>query len=132
MWKFLIIQPKQNQINEINSSGEKSIYYYKTILSFIEVEYEKSPEKLLEDFTTIITIMLHMARLYSKLDSKDVKKKVNNMALSLKIYEDTYKVIKRSSFVEGNQSLQEQIRICEEMINLLPVKISKINLGVEV
>lgn len=73
-----------------------------------------------------------MARLYSKLDSKDVKKKVNNMALSLKMYEDTYKVIKKSSFVEGNQSLQEQIRICEEMINLLPVKISKINLGVEV
>jgi hypothetical protein len=126
------MKPKQSQLDEINTACDKAIKYYKDILLFIEVEYEKAQEKHLEDFTTIITIKLHLARLYSKLDSKDVKKKVNNMAMSLKTYEDTRKVLSRSSFVVENPSLQEQLKICEEMVNLLPVKISKINRGEEV
>jgi uncharacterized membrane protein YgaE (UPF0421/DUF939 family) len=85
-----------------------------------------------EDFTTIITIKLHLARLYSKLDFKDIKKKVNNLAHSLKIYEETYHYIRKSNFVEQYPSLKEQLNICEEMINLLPVKISKINRGEEI
>ena len=82
--------PKQSQLNEINSIGENSIKYYKDILSFIEIEFNKSQEKTVEDFSTIITIKLHLARLYSKLDSKDIKRKVNNLAISLKLYEETY------------------------------------------
>jgi hypothetical protein len=89
-------------------------------------------EKTVEDFTTIVTIKLHLARLYSKLDSKDLKKKVNNLAASLKGYEEAYYLLKKSEFLKTNESLQDQYRICEEMINLLPVKISKINRGEEI
>jgi hypothetical protein len=124
--------PKQNQLDEINSAAEKAIYYYKSILAFIEVEYEKAAEKLIEDFNTIITIKLHLARLFSKLSSNDIKKRVNNLAISLKQYEDTKKLIGKSSFLGENSSLQEQFKICEEMVNLLPVKISKVNRGEEI
>jgi hypothetical protein len=124
--------PKQSQLNEINSIGENSIKYYKDILSFIEIEFNKSQEKTVEDFSTIITIKLHLARLYSKLDSKDIKRKVNNLAISLKLYEETYIRLKTCQFINSNGALLEQMQICEEMIQLLPTKISKINRGEEI
>ncbi len=126
------VTPKQTQYDDINCYGMKSIHYYKSILSFIEVEYAKAQEKLIDDFTTLITIKLHLARLHSKLDSKDLKKKVNYLAVSLKLYEETNTFIKNSSFVNEHASLREQLTICEEMIHLLPVKISKINRGEEI
>ncbi len=124
--------PKQSQLNEINAIGESSIKYYRDILSFIEVEYNKSQEKTVEDFSTIVTIRLHLARLYSKLDSRDIKKKVNNLAISLKCYEETYISLKTSKFVNSSSHLLEQMQICEEMIHLLPNKISKVNRGEEI
>jgi len=124
--------PKQNQLNEINSIGENSIKYYKDILSFIEIEFNKAQEKTVEDFSTIITIRLHLARLHSKLDSRDIKKKVNNLAISLKFYEETYIRLKTCQFINSSAALLEQMQICEEMIQLLPTKISKINRGEEI
>lgn len=124
--------PKQNQLNEINSIGENSIKYYKDILSFIEIEFNKAQEKTVEDFSTIITIRLHLATLHSKLDSRDIKKKVNNLAISLKLYEETYIRLKTCQFINSSGALLEQMQICEEMIQLLPTKISKINRGEEI
>lgn len=99
----------------------------------MEVEYEKpSDDKTVDDFITLITIRLNLARLYSKLDFKDIKKKVSYLASSLKLYENTYKSIKDCPYTPENQSLREQLKICEEMIGLLPVKISKINRGEEI
>jgi hypothetical protein len=79
-----------------------------------------------------VTIRLHLARLYSKLDSKDVKKKVNNLAVSLKLYEETYIRLKTCQFLNSSTALLEQMQICEEMIHLLPTKISKVNRGEEI
>jgi len=124
--------PKQSQLNEINSIGENSIRYYRDILSFIEIEYNKAQEKTVEDFSTLVTIRLHLARLYSKLDSKEIKKKVNHLAISLKCYEETYISLKTSQFLNSSSTLYEQLKICEEMIHLLPTKISKVNRGEEV
>jgi hypothetical protein len=113
---------------------EKAIFYYYSVLNFILKEYEKAQEKTLDDFSTIITIKLHLARLYSK-SGKENPERVNSLVKSLKVYEETYKLIKTSPFIKNgsaNPSLMEQYNICEEMINLLPVKIGKVNRGEEI
>jgi hypothetical protein len=125
--------PNQSQLDEINTFGNKAINYYKPILKFVESEYEKpEADTTVDDFMTIINIKLNLARLYSKLDSKDTKKKVNYLATSLKIYEEAYKNLKKSNYTNSHPQLSEHLVICEEMINLLPVKISKVNQGLEI
>jgi glucose-6-phosphate 1-dehydrogenase len=120
--------PRQNQFDEINLSGDKAVNYYKSILKFAESEYEKpNAETTVEDFITIITIKLNLARLLSKYDFKDLKKKVNYLTTSLKMYEETYSNLQKSQYTKTDSRLSEHLVICDEMINLLPVKISKIN-----
>lgn len=133
--KFDILRekiPKQSVLNEVNSFGEKSIYYYKQIMTFVQDEYNKSSEKTEDDFMTLITIKLNLARLYSKLIFNDIKKKVSTLAVSLRIYEDTYSNLKKSEFTGNSEALSDRLRICEEMINLLPIKIDKINNGIDI
>lgn len=82
---------------------------------------------------TLITIKLNIAKLYGKLFyDKDRKKRLNCVLSSLKFYEAVYANIKNSEFLNNSEPLKERFRICEEMIALLPVKIDKINNGMEI
>jgi glucose-6-phosphate 1-dehydrogenase len=127
------IVPKQQQLDEINSFGDKAVNYYKSILKFAESEYQKpNAETTIEDFITIITIKLNLARIFSKYDFKDIKRKINYLATSLKMYEEAYQNLKQSQYTNSDSRLAEHLMMCEEMINLLPVKISKVNRGEEI
>ena len=118
---------KKQSIDEIILLGEKCIYYYQKVLSYLQDEFNKLEEKSLEDLTTIVTIKLNIAKIYSKIPYTETKKRVNDLAASLKIYEETYNLITKSEFFKKNDLLKEQANICQEMISLLPVKINKIN-----
>jgi hypothetical protein len=108
------------------------LVYYKQLLDYLEAEFNKSEEKTLEDLQTIITIKMNIARLHSKITYSDTKKTVYSMAVSLRIYEDLYKQLKKSECYKMSESLADQMKICDEMINLLPSKINKINNGEEI
>ena len=96
-------------------------------MNYIEPEFKKAQEKTLEDLTTIVTIKLNMARIYTKLTYKDNKKIVSSMVSALKIYEEVYNSLKKNEYFKMSDALHEHMNICEEMINLLPSKINKIN-----
>ena len=119
------------EIDEINKSGENSIYFYKQIIDYIVNEYNKEEEKKLEDFITIITIKSNIARLYSKLIFlKDVQKRVDSLKKSLVLFKEVHKMLKESKEVFGDrEDLQENILMCEEMMGMIPIKIDKINKG---
>ena len=119
------------EIEEINSKGEKGLFYYNDIIKYIEEEYNKDEEKKVEDFITIITIKSNMARIYSKLIyNKDIKKRVEALKKSLNMYQEVYNHLKSStSFFNERPELQENLKMCEEMIGMLPIKIDKINRG---
>jgi flagellar biosynthesis/type III secretory pathway ATPase len=68
-----------------------------------------------------------MARLHSKLVHKEKNKVVSSMASALKIYEEVYNYLKKNEYYKMSDQLMEHMNICEEMINLLPTKINKIN-----
>ena len=119
------------EIEEINSKGEKGLFYYNDIIKYIEEEYNKEEEKKIEDFITIITIKSNMARIYSKLIyNKDVKKRVESLKKSLNMYQEVYNHLKNSKhFFNERPELQDNLNMCEEMIGMLPIKIDKINRG---
>jgi hypothetical protein len=127
-----IKQPKQSELIQINSLAEKALLYYKQLLEYLEAEFVKSEEKTVEELQTIITIKLNIARLLSKITYSDNKKVVSSLASALRIYEDVYKQLKKSDCYKMSDSLADQMKICEEMINLLPSKINKINSGEEI
>ena len=135
---YELIRVKKKKINyqeleEINKSGENSIYFYEQIIDYIVNEYNKEEEKKFEDFITIITIKSNIARLYSKLIFlKNVKKRVDSLKKSLVLFKEVYKMLKESKEIFGDsEDLQENILMCEEMIGMIPIKIDKINKGEE-
>ena len=135
---YELIRVKKKKINykeidEINKSGENSIYFYKEIIEYIVNEYNKEEEKKFEDFVVIITIKSNIARLYSKLIFlKDIKKRIDSLKKSLAIYKEVHKMLKESKDIFGErEDLQENILMCEEMIGMIPIKIDKINKGEE-
>ena len=122
-----------NEIEEINKSGEKSIFYYKEIIEYIVNEYNKEKEKKLEDLISIITIKSNIGRLYSKLIFlKDIKKRIDSLKKSLEIYKELHKLLIDSKNDFGDrEDIQENILMCEEMIGMIPIKIEKIAKGEE-
>ena len=120
-------------IEEINTYGNKSLFYYEDIIGYIENEYGKETEKKFEDFITIITIKSNIARLYSKIIYvNDIKKRVDSLKKSLEIYNQVYILLKGAKDIFGDkEELKENLNMCEEMIGMLPIKIDKINRGEE-
>ena len=134
--KLEIIREKEKKLkyssfSDINPYGEKSVFHYRKLLSYLESELSKATEKNLQDYTTIITIKLHVSRILSKLIYKDYKKRVDSLHKALIIYEEVYKSL-QSQNSEYKENLNEQLNICLEMIHLLPVKITKVNNGEEI
>ena len=134
--KIEVLREKEKKLKlshfaDFNKLGEKAIFYYRSLLNFLEPEYQKAEEKNLTDLTTIITIKLHEARISSKLIYKDVQKRVEVLKKAYLIYEEVFNFLRKQpkDFLE---TFKEQIVICDEMIHLLPVKINKINHGEEI
>ena len=123
----------QKRIDEINKFGNKSLFYYKDIIGYIETEYGKETEKKFEDFITIITIKSNIARLYSKIIYvNDIKNRVDSLKISLDIYKQVHILLKGAKDIFGDkEELKENLTMCEEMIGMLPIKIDKINRGEE-
>ena len=135
-YELIRLQQKKvraKDIDEINDKGEKCIYYYKDIIDYIVSEYNKETEKNVDDFVTIITIKSNIARIMSKLIyGHNIKKKVEAMKESLKLYTEVKSLLKgASNFLNEHQVLKENLKMCEEMVEMLPLKIDKINRGEE-
>ena len=135
-YELIRLQQKKvraKDIDGINDKGEKCIYYYKDIIDYIVSEYNKETEKNVDDFVTIITIKSNIARIMSKLIyGHNIKKKVEAMKESLKLYTEVKSLLKgASNFLNEHQVLKENLKMCEEMVEMLPLKIDKINRGEE-
>ena len=117
----------RKNIDDVNNLGEKSINYYTHLFKYLEDELKKTNENSIEDYSTLITLKLNTARIYSKLSYQDKNKNVNSLTHALKYYEEVDKLFKSTNIMNKTAFLEEQNKLCQEMIQLLPVKIGKIN-----
>ncbi|MCQ2817587.1 MAG: hypothetical protein MJ252_10015 [archaeon] len=133
-FELLKIQTKKlklKDVENINSKGEKCIFYYKDVIEYIQKEYQKEAEKTAEDFITIITIKSNIARITSKLIyNHDLKKRVANLKESYNVYNEVLELLKGGGqFFTEHPELKDNLKVCQEMVEMLPLKIDKINRG---
>ncbi len=117
----------RKSIDEVNNIGEKSLNYYLSLTKYLEEELLKNSENSIEEYSTLVTLKLNAARISSKLSYPEKQKNVNCLTQALKLYEDVDKLFKSTNIMKQSSFLEEQNRLCQEMIHMLPVKISKIN-----
>jgi ribosome maturation protein Sdo1 len=92
----------------------------------LELEFQNTNERTIEDLNTLIMIKINMAKISSKLVYKDSKKTLLQMKNSLSLYKEAYNIISNlMSNMSINETLKNQFKVCEEMIHLLPMKIAK-------
>eukprot|EP00347_Sterkiella_histriomuscorum_P007379 403349164 len=121
--------PKKVEIEELNSLGLKSIQYSHHVVEIILKKEEKF------DYLQAITnIYLSTARIYSKLYDKTKQIQLQFLNKSLNEYEIlkkfTAEFMKEKKISQANElppGVQESYKIMLEMIELLPLKITKIN-----
>ena len=85
-----------------------------------------------------MNIYLSTARIYSKIYVKDEQVQVKNLECSFRDYEFLSKFMKdymKETKIDGPSSLPpgmaEPFRLMSEMVDLLPVKISKLNAKIQ-
>jgi hypothetical protein len=113
-------------LDEINKLGEKSLDYYSQLFTFIESELKKDTETA-DDYSSLITLKLNAARICSKMNYVDNSKNVKSLKNALMYYEECNRIFNSTNLLKNNILMEEQYKLCQEMIHMLPVKISKVN-----
>ena len=101
------------------------------MLDFIE-KFDKNDDTAKDIYQSSLNLMFGIARIYSKLEHCDVKAKVEYMGKSLFWYERIVKFLQELRSGQWGRAVpdvEEQLRISQEMVALLPLRISQVNFG---
>jgi hypothetical protein len=117
--------------DEINLPALSSIERQSELLDFVE-KFDKNDDTAKDIHQSALNLMFGIARIYSKLEHCDVKTKVGYMGKSLNWYERIVKFLQElrsSQWARFVPDVEEQMRISQEMVALLPMRISQVNYG---
>lgn len=117
--------------DEINLPALSSIERQAELLDFVE-KFDKNDDTAKDIHQSALNLMFGIARIYSKLEHCDVKAKVGYMGQSLHWYERIVKFLQElrsSQWARFVPDVEEQMRISQEMVALLPMRISQVNYG---
>lgn len=109
-------------IKKINSLSQSAIKFYEMFLDSLRNPSDKKfPEKLQEDvLRPALVAKFHIARLYGKLISSDLKKQLENMQTSLNYY--TFLVEYCANDEEAVKSVETELELTRAMVALLPAR----------
>ncbi|XP_040218124.1 KIF-binding protein [Rana temporaria] len=108
-------------IKKINSLSQSAIKYYEMFLDSLRSPDKKFPEKLQEDvLRPALVAKFHIARLYGKLISSDLKKQLENLQTSLNYY--TFLVEYCATDEEAVKAVETELELTREMVALLPAR----------
>ncbi|XP_077310408.1 KIF-binding protein [Lithobates pipiens] len=108
-------------IKKINSLSQSAIKFYEMFLDSLRSPDKKFPEKLQEDvLRPALVAKFHIARLYGKLISSDLKKQLENMQTSLNYY--TFLIEYCASDEEAVKSVETELELTRAMVALLPAR----------
>lgn len=126
-------KPKKSTIEILNKSCIASIdYFEKVIQSVVNVGNKEALENQ-DTLKTIITAKFNVAKNYSRLQFKDKKEMVNTLKRSMESYKWIKDFINEHVAPKGtlNYEMRETLKNCEEMVQLLPSKIDRVNYETE-
>ena len=99
------------------------------MLDFIQ-KFDMNDDTAKDIIQSSLNLMFGVARLYSKLEDADVRVRVGYMEKSFRWYERIQSYLnetKNGKYAAKVPDLNEQIKICDEMIALMPIRISQVN-----
>ena len=121
-----IINGKKTKIEKINGYGLKTIEMYKEIENVL---LEQKEDKNKDYYQSVINTKFNIAKAFSRLQGQKNDEKINYLKQSLENYKGIVNLIRSLQKEKGllEYNFSEQLKICEEMVDLIPIKISKIN-----
>ena len=120
---------KKDLYDKTNDFAMVSIEKQQELLEFIKT-FEVNEDTAKDLIQSRLNIMFGVARIYSRLEHPDKSRKVEYMKKSLLWYEriqEYLQEVKKGQYAEKVSDLNEQLRICEEMVGLMPIRISQVN-----
>lgn len=111
----------------MNSQGEKDIVLFDKIATLLQEDKDSTRDN--SYFHSIVNAKFNNAKIYSKLYRAEKKDKVEMLTKSLNTYKWISNFIREevSKFGALDGVFSQELKMCNEMIDLLPNKIDKIN-----
>lgn len=121
----------EKKLQEMNQNGTRAIELYTDVLNFFKSsDYNDEADN--DDYIqSVVNARFAIAKIYSALFPKDTDDRIDCLRKSLENYQFIQDFIKEKGKQKGALSFNfsQQIKMCKEMCELLPVKIDKIRLG---
>ncbi|NXN98724.1 KBP protein, partial [Rhinopomastus cyanomelas] len=112
-------------IKKINSLAQLAIKYYELFLDSLRNPDKVFPEELEEDvLRPAMVAKFHIARLYGKLITPDLKKQLENMQTSLEYY--TFLVEYCEKYPDAVRAVETELELSKEMVGLLPTRMERL------
>lgn len=121
-------KPKKIKLDAMNNYGFMSIKSYEEIEKILMEQEKEQKEKSKELCQSIINTRFNIAKAYNKIYGVDKRERVEYMKKSLENYRFIVNFIKELQKNKGtlDWNFAEQVKICQEMVELIPSKIDKI------
>lgn len=119
------------KVEQMNSHGMISSNLYSKVLEFMDGEDYKSEKDTDDYIQSIVNARFAVAKISSGMLPQNISQRIELLRGSLAHYQFIRDYIKQKGKEHGrlNFNFQEQLKICDEMCDLLPIKIDKIRLG---
>lgn len=94
------------------------------------MKFDMNDDSAKDIMQSSLNLMFGIARLYSKLEDPDRVVRVGYMEKSYRWYEKIKKYLqdaKNGKYADKISDLNDQLRVCEEMVALMPIRISQVN-----
>ena len=111
----------------MNQYGKNSIEMYEKIAELLQ--NDKESERNDQYYHSVVNAQFNCAKAYSKIYSLDKQIRIEGMVKSLKKYTWIRDFIKNEIAKKGPlaEEFEKELMMCEEMVEMLPNKIDKIN-----
>ena len=115
----------------MNNHGLLASNLYAKILEFMESEDYKDEKDKDDYIQSVINARFAIAKIFSGMLPKNIDQRIQFLQNSLQNYQFIKQFIKDKGKEHGRLgfNFSEQLKMCDEMCGLLPVKIDKIRMG---
>lgn len=115
----------------MHTEGLESIDTYEVICAFFETEDYKDEAQKDEYIQSVVNAKFAIAKTYNGLVPDEISTRVEYLKKSLENYRFIRDFIRKKGAEKGalGFSFAEQLKMCDEMCDMLPAKIDKVILG---
>uniref|UniRef100_A0A1A9WKD6 KIF-binding protein n=1 Tax=Glossina brevipalpis TaxID=37001 RepID=A0A1A9WKD6_9MUSC len=124
------VSPNPQELHKINQVCQQAIKHFENFIqSYTEKDGTIKANIDVDEQKTWLYAHFHLGRLHYKMITPDQKVQLENLSNSLKYYKTfTNECVK---LAEASKSLQAEIGVCREMVNLLPIKMTNVRKRLE-